>query len=357
MSRLNETSMRKLKSFCYRKGYEIYGKDFFGSISRRLDYELDRIETIPAGADSFLKVSEYLIKVRNLYRSVRNKDLWYTFRGPVSSGLVSYLLGITNCNPVELSFYSWSFFMKKSKMDFSINMSMDACRILSDQEMYLPQGLTLYADRDLTDLEVHRKKRILTHPVENRKNYDGVIRDYFRFFKACDDVTLLTGFQSFDENYVSNVREILEFLRSMDMLPKNLSQLMKLNGFLHSRLRETNHLKMIQNLSKNDKEFYDGLISCPEDIYEELVKNECDISVAERIAKRVQRNGDHLTTEDLLAAVEFAGEEIFEQMPHIDHLFYRSQIFEKSCLTAKLMEVGLNPTEYRNAEGVNYGFL
>ncbi len=341
-------SMKKLARDCYRKGYEIYGKDFFERIRPRLDDELHHIEAIPGGAEAFLSVSEYLTKTKNLYHAMRNRELWYTFRGPVSSGLVSYFMGITNCDPVKHHFYSWAFFMKQNHIDFHVNMSMDACNILSDQEMYLPPQLTLYEDRDLTDLDAYVGASSLVHPVEHRHTYDRVIYRYFHCGEGGDGKSLFTRIHLFDEREVPEGKEILAFLKGRNLLPQNMLQLMKLNGFLHSSLRETDHFKVIKSLAKDGEQMYEHLISCPEDVYEELVKNGCDPLTAERIAKRIQRDRQHLITEDLLVLVEFCGEDLFEQSQNIDHLFYRSHIFEKSCLIAALMEVRLEQNVHTN---------
>lgn len=349
--------MNKFRAYCYKRGYEVYGKYFFGVIRARLDCELSRIEDIPGGAGTILAVAEYMTKVKNLYRSMRNRDLWYTFRGPASSGLVAYLLGITLCNPVELGFYPWPFLMKRSKIDFFINMSTDACRILSEQDMYLPSGLTLFADGELTELEKFCGTNMvhLGNPMERGVVYDSVINDYFRLYKESNDLTLLTGFDSFDDKFNPEVCEIFQFLRQTDLLPRNLSQLMKLNGFLHCKYKETSHFAVLKSLAKDGECVYEKLVSCPEDVYEELVKNGCGTFAAEELSKMVQRNGQNLKTEDLLKMVEFCGEDVFEQSQNIDHLFFRSQIYEKSCVTAALMEVGLHKTE-RAKGGAMYGY-
>ncbi len=338
MNTSNKASMRELKSCCYKNGYKLYGKDFFGEPKNRLDNELHNIEQIPSGADSFLILQEYLAKVKRIHRHVRNYDLLYSFRGPASSGLVPYLLGITNIDPMEPGFYSWSFF-RKERICFNLNLSKETCSFLPNLGKELTNVLTIYLDRDLRDLEAVYKCGPDVHPEKNWKTYDTIICNYLHSCIDHGDISELNYFQSFDERYVPHLRDVFAFLKSMDLIPNNLAQLTKLNGFLHCRLKNTGHVAVLNTLARSGEDFYKNLVTCPEDVYEELVSNGCDPSVAIYIARKMELGIDNLSAKDLLFAGEYCKSPIFEQLQNINYLFYRSQVFEKSCLTAALMKI------------------
>ena len=329
-----------LKKLCNRKAYEIYGADCFEKAADKIDYELERIGHMSGGVSTVLAVAEYFSKARNIYRSVYGRELIYTFRGPVLSGIVPYLTGISACDPLSKDFYSWAYFIKKSKVQYNVNMCSDAYRLLSEYDMLVPENLILYVDSelDLLDKYINENKISCFSLTENSKRYDEIIQRFFLRFRDTGDFNQLIKYNDFDERYVHNSKIIFEVLRNSDMLPKSHTDLMKLSGFLHSTMKDNTNIKTIEALVVSTGNIYKELISCPEDIYEKLLLNGCNREIAERISKTIQKEGYKLTLDDRIVLADFCGDQYREQAECMKHLFYRSQIYEKSCLTAALME-------------------
>ena len=274
------------------------------------------------GAKGILDVASYIEKANHIYRSVYGKDLSYTFRGPALSGLVAYLAGITKCNPLEHGFYSWAFFMNKRNVYFNINVSYNACKLLSYYDMYLPKNLTLYIDDELSAMEdiYQGSDRTFCLPEYDLNIYDETIAKYFANTKTDS--------------------EVVAFLGEQDKLPKSLSEFIKLNGFLHCKLNQKSHFDVIKEVVNSGADVYTELISCPEDVYERLYFNGCDENEAKRIARIVQKEGGKLNLRDKMILTEYGGEEFCNQSEKIQHLYYRSHLFEKSCLSVAVWRQG-----------------
>jgi DNA polymerase III subunit alpha len=77
------------------KGLSWRGLAYEGVIKERLDYELDVIKTKGYGA--------YFLTVGDLLREARSRGILTTIRGSVAGSLTTYVLGITNVDPIKLN--------------------------------------------------------------------------------------------------------------------------------------------------------------------------------------------------------------------------------------------------------------
>jgi len=76
------------------EGMKWRGLPYEGELQKRLDYELEVIETKGYGA--------YFLAVGDLLREARERGILTTIRGSVAGSLATYVLGITNVDPIRL---------------------------------------------------------------------------------------------------------------------------------------------------------------------------------------------------------------------------------------------------------------
>ncbi|MBR1851731.1 MAG: hypothetical protein IJ794_00945 [Lachnospiraceae bacterium] len=345
---MTDNCLEQLKSICYQRAYALYGAEFFGGYKSRLDYEFDRISSIPGGAEAFLKTREFIGKIKNLWKSQKNKrgsrfagtKPRLTFRGPVLAGLAAYLCGITEYDPVEWGFYAWTFFLKSKVMEFNLDVTIEMYDLIREYDLKVPSCVILRIDIDQSVLEEAEARGEMTrYNFQNSQKalqeIDGEIKNFFREVMEKNTDEALTYIWDENEQMAADAVSVLTYLGEIDQLPESLGELSRLNAFLHNTLREGTRLQMLQAIP--ELYVYGSMIAYPEDVYETLAKEGCSREEAQRIAKIVQRAGRTLTMQEERLLEDYCGRTYALLAAQTEHLFYKSQVFGKSMGVAELI--------------------
>ena len=343
-----EKCLDRLKSICYQRAYTLYGAEFFRGYKSRLDYEFERISSIPGGAESFLKTREFIGKIKNLWKSQQNKrgnrfagtKPRLTFRGPVLAGLVAYLCGITEYDPVEWGFYAWTFFLKSKVMEFNLDVTVNMYDLIREYDLKVPSCVILRIDVDqsvLEEAEVCGKmpRYSFRNSPEALQEIDGEIKKFFRETVGKNVDEAIKYIWNENEQIAADAVSILAYLGEIDQLPESFGELGRLNAFLHNTLREGTRLQMLQAIP--ELYVYDGMIAYPEDVYETLAREGCSEEDAQWVAKSVQRAGRTLTLREESALEDYCGRTYALMAAQMEHLFYKSQVLGKSMGVAELI--------------------
>lgn len=323
-----------LKSICHEQIRRLYYNDKKDLAMRRFEYEYEMLMKIPGGEKAFLETAEYLKKIQNVCTCVHGYEPVITFRGAVMSSFIAYLIGIIRDDPLKTDLEPWVFYERKRVIEFNVDITIRTYKVIKNYEIIPPYSVVLRIGRDSSIIEIVEES--IAYKMNASINGD-VISSFFNKV-AHEDLQKLRFFTGFDERYVPYVFSTLEKLREYRQLPKDLSELSLLDGFLHSTLKDKDYLHALDMAYKSgDGNIYDFMISSVEDVYHKLLDSGCDKTTAKRIAVITMSRKKRLGYEDMLNTVYNLGENYMEMLINIEHLFSKCQCYQNSIQEEKLM--------------------
>ena len=266
---------KKLRNLCHDMGFEQYGNEYAEKYKPMVDEELKYIALIQNGAKDILKMSEFMKNVIAYYERTYGKAV-YGFRGAVNSSMVAYLCGITDTPPKD--FYAWANWAGAEKCILDVNMPFNMYeKIYSYFNVNIPSCVSLHSCLDLSIFAIMKKPLV----EYSFKKSEKVLEKFWG--SAFGEENRLDYVYYWNQKHVSESKEIFEYLREKDLLPKNKDELVKLVGFLFATFEgeDSYHFELIKSYGDD---LYDKMISTPEDIYDELIENGTDSEHAIDIA-------------------------------------------------------------------------
>jgi DNA polymerase-3 subunit alpha len=83
----------ELRDMVYKKGLEVRGYELTDEVKERIEYELEVIST--------KGYSKYFLVVADIYREAKERKILSNTRGSAAGSFVSYLIGITDVDPIK----------------------------------------------------------------------------------------------------------------------------------------------------------------------------------------------------------------------------------------------------------------
>ncbi len=321
----------------------MYSEDQIPKAEARLEYELRALSGINGGEQAFLDMIGFLRKFRNLCHGVdREYNPVISFRGGASASIIAYLTEISQYDPIEMGFDPWVFYEHARVIEFNVNLPINALRIINDFYPDVPECVVLNVNRDASVVEA-------AEAVMYGKNVNSVFNEVWdvdveiqRFFEETifeDDMQSLKYLVGFDDRYVPYVYDVISYLQKIDSLPKNLAQLARLNGFLHSDLTDDDYIGAIKVAAEisEDGNLYNNLICYSEDLFYKLLSEGCDRNTAVTLAWKVRNLKRSLGPDDLVNIVDYCGEDYMKMVSNVRHLYGESQCFQIGVSASELI--------------------